>query len=62
MGLYINQQKNSNREILYQLPAELNLQCPNEIISDSPELTLCEFNQFYQWKRQMLEQGRLWMK
>ncbi len=63
LGLYINQQTNTGaREELYQLPVNLSQTCVEETVSSTAGLTLCEFNQFYQWKRQMLEQGRLWMK
>jgi len=62
-GLYINQiDSTGNRHIDYQLPANLALTCDDNQQEQSDDLTLCEFYQFYKWKRQMLEQGRLWMK
>lgn len=63
LGLYINQvDAKGKRQELYQLPANLAETCEPEDKSIGKELTLCEYYQFYVWKRQMLEQGRLWNK
>jgi len=63
LGLYINQiDASGKRQELYQLPANLAQTCDLTEVSSAHELTLCEYYQFYVWKRQMLEQGRLWMK
>ena len=64
LGLYINQLDGSKkRQSLYQLPLNLSKTCDfNETTSSDTQLTLCEYYKFYLWKRQMLEQGRLWMK
>ncbi|MFH1790012.1 MAG: LTA synthase family protein [bacterium] len=61
LGLYINQSISGQRKTSYDLPS--NLRC-NSSASDvkSKELTLCEYYEYYQWKRQMFEQGRFWMK
>lgn len=62
-GLYINQLDSSGkREEFYQLPINLAKTCDEQETVSSDELTLCEYYQFYLWKRQMLEQGRLWNK
>ncbi len=61
-GLYINQEQNGQRKIDYQIPSQLECDAKNAIISSSTPLTLCEYLQFYKWKRQMFEQGRFWNK
>ncbi|MEK7065242.1 MAG: sulfatase-like hydrolase/transferase [Patescibacteria group bacterium] len=73
-GLYINQETKKGREIVYDLPINLQQSCANSLASpkpqwgeggpastSTPELTLCEYEQFYKWKRNMLEEGRLWI-
>lgn len=62
LGLYINQVTASGtRKISYNLPAEIR--CPvNYSPSSTPELTECDYLQFYTWKRQMFEQGRFWKR
>lgn len=58
-GLYINQLgQNGQRQTDYVIPNDLK--CNNEISSPDGPLTLCEFYQYYQWKRLMFEDGRLW--
>jgi len=59
-GLYTNQlDQNGKRMIDYNLPTQIK--CDDKEISESNgPLTLCEFLQFYNWKRQMFEQGRFW--
>ncbi len=61
-GLYINQlDENGKRTVDYTVPNDLD--CDKNIsINTSSPLTLCEFLDFYQWKRQMFEQGRSWFK
>lgn len=59
-GLYINQETGSGRSVSYKIPTDIT--CANDdysVISSSP-LTLCEYLDFYKWKRQMFEQGRFW--
>lgn len=60
-GFFINQvYPDGVRRISYDLPA--NLDCGEEF-SDSATttpLSLCDFLNFYQWKRNMLEEGRFW--
>lgn len=61
-GLYTNQIIGATRQENYDLPAKLSTSCPNSVVSSSTmELTLCEYEKFYRWKREMLERGRLWM-
>jgi phosphoglycerol transferase MdoB-like AlkP superfamily enzyme len=61
-GLYINQEVNGQRKIDYQIPSQLECGKENGIISASTPLTLCEYLEFYKWKKQMFEQGRFWRK
>lgn len=61
LGLYINQQGlgEGKRLVDYSVPDAL--ECPEEVtVSSTIPLTLCELKLFYRWKRQLLEQGRLW--
>jgi hypothetical protein len=61
LGLYINETApNGTRETKYSTPSALN--CSDQDFTTDPNtpLTLCEFLNFYQWKRQMFEQGRFW--
>ncbi|HLC69570.1 MAG TPA: LTA synthase family protein [Patescibacteria group bacterium] len=60
-GLYINEAVKGKRMLDYYIPRELK--CPSELAVDiEAPLTLCEFKSFYNWKRQMFEEGRLWLK
>lgn len=62
LGLYINQKTEKGRKISYELPINLQQSCADSPASTStPELTLCEYERFYKWKRNMLEEGRLWI-
>lgn len=58
LGLYINQlTDDGKRKIDYNIPTEIK--CTNAPdLSDN--LNLCEYRQFYEWKRQMFEEGRFW--
>ncbi len=60
LGLYINQQlPNGKRDITYDLPTEIS--CPIHYQpSSTPEFTECDYLQFFNWKRQMFEEGRFW--
>lgn len=60
LGLYINQMLVSGkRKIDYNVPSEIT--CPtNYVASATPDLTECDYLQFYNWKRAMLEEGRFW--
>lgn len=61
-GLYINQVDQNQRSIKYSIPQELN--CSSEEIFtniDAP-LSLCEYLEFYKWKRKMMTGGRLWLR
>jgi phosphoglycerol transferase MdoB-like AlkP superfamily enzyme len=60
LGLYINQVTAAGkRTVDYNVPTDIS--CPaNYTPSSTPDLTECDFLQFYNWKRQMFEQGRFW--
>jgi phosphoglycerol transferase MdoB-like AlkP superfamily enzyme len=60
-GLYINQLgQDGARQENYSMPQELFCDS-TDISSDSQTpLSLCEYLNFYKWKRLMLEEGRLW--
>jgi phosphoglycerol transferase MdoB-like AlkP superfamily enzyme len=59
LGLYINQvTAASKRKVDYNVPSEI--ECSNGETSTSSLLTLCDYLKFYEWKRQMFEQGRFW--
>lgn len=63
LGLYINEEVNGKRQLDYEIPSRLDCaELKNEDIDLSAPLTLCEFWQYYQWKRVMFEQGRFWEK
>lgn len=60
-GLYINQLgPDGQRQDSYSMPQELS--CSESDYSQDPQspLSLCEYLNFYKWKRLMLEEGRLW--
>ena len=58
LGLYINQITDSGkRKVDYNIPTEI--QCKTEP-NLSNDLDLCEYLHFYEWKRQMLGEGRFW--
>lgn len=60
-GLFINEVSAQNLRLTkYTVPS--NLKCNESNFTNDPEqpLSLCEFLQYYKWKRQMFEQGRLW--
>ena len=62
LGLYINQQEaGGKRSVSYDVPGSLECGSAGAVSSTQP-LSLCEFLNFYRWKRQMLEEGRLWEK
>lgn len=62
LGLYSNQIDSVGKRVEdYQLPTEIR--CSSSYISSStPDFTLCDYLNFYTWKRQMFEQGRFWKK
>jgi phosphoglycerol transferase MdoB-like AlkP superfamily enzyme len=62
-GLYINQlDKTGQRLIDYNIPSHLD--CTNyQYDADvSKPLTLCEFLNYYQWKKKIFSDGRFWEK
>ena len=61
-GLYINQMLGGGRDVQYEIPSELKCDKEPATISTSSPLTLCEYLDFYKWKRQIFEQGRFWGK
>lgn len=61
LGLYTNEAKaDGTRVTKYSTPSALS--CSEDDFTTDPNtpLTLCEFLNFYKWKRQMFEQGRFW--
>ena len=62
LGLYINQvDQKGKRQVDYNLPTEIACDASG-VVSATPDLTLCDYLNFYSWKRQMFEQGRFWKK
>jgi len=59
LGLYINQVEGDKRVTDYNIPTEIDCD-KNEPESTSTPLTLCEYLNYYQWKRQMFDEGRFW--
>ena len=60
LGLYINQLTASGtRKISYDVPSDI--QCPaNYSPTSTSDFTECDYLQFYEWKRQMFQEGRFW--
>lgn len=60
LGLYINQISGKNkRAVDYMIPSEIN--CERDYVpSLTDKLTLCDYKNFYGWKRKMFEEGRFW--
>ncbi|MEK7131665.1 MAG: hypothetical protein AAB797_02955, partial [Patescibacteria group bacterium] len=60
-GLYINQiDEQGKRTISYNIPGEIKCEVGDHNSATSSPLTLCEYLDFYKWKRQMFEEGRFW--
>jgi len=60
-GLYINQiDAQGKRTISYNIPGEIKCSAGDYNSATSSPLTLCEYLDFYKWKRQMFEEGRFW--
>lgn len=60
-GLYINQIDEQGKRITdYNIPSEIQCETNDYNSATSSPLTLCEYLDFYKWKRQMFEQGRFW--
>jgi phosphoglycerol transferase MdoB-like AlkP superfamily enzyme len=60
LGLYINQTNADNkRQESFSIPATISCD-KNQTVSTSTPLTLCEYLEFYRWKRSLFETGRLW--
>lgn len=58
LGLYINQVSDKGkRSVLYNVPTEIKCNAESDT---STQLSLCEYKEFYNWKRQMFEEGRFW--
>lgn len=61
-GLWINQETNgsSTRQIDFAPPVDID--CPSipGVPDNEKQLTLCEYKNYFQWKRQMFEEGRWW--
>ena len=60
-GLYINEiNEQGKRTTSYNIPGEIQCKDGDYDFATSSPLTLCEYLDFYKWKRQMFEQGRFW--
>src|SRR3989344_640355 len=60
-GLYINEiNEQGKRTTNYRIPGEINCAKSDYNPATSSPLTLCEYLDFYKWKRQMFEEGRFW--
>ena len=60
-GSYINQiDAQGKRTISYNIPGEIKCSAGDYNSATSSPLTLCEYLDFYKWKRQMFEEGRFW--
>lgn len=58
LGLYINQLGADGKRVVdYNIPGEIDCKGKSDV---SANLTLCDYLNFYEWKRQMLEEGRFW--
>ena len=66
LGFYINQLDSTGKRVVqYNVPSEINCDAGGSteepvIVTTTMDLTLCDYLQFYRWKRQMFEQGRFW--
>lgn len=63
LGFYINQiDETGPRRVSYNIPSQIKCDENGQslVSTTTPNLTLCDFLQFYNWKRQMFEQGRFW--
>ncbi len=60
LGLWISQvDSNGKRTVDYNVPSRIT--CPEGYTpSSTPELTLCDYKQFYNWKREAFAEGRFW--
>ncbi len=54
---YINQKDGGERKINWAVPYDLD--CGDEV-DEGDVFTLCDYQKYYNWKRQMLEEGRFW--
>jgi len=62
-GLYINQlDQNGQRMINYNIPSHLDCKNYQYDQDTNKPLTLCEFLNYYQWKKKMFDDGRFWEK
>jgi phosphoglycerol transferase MdoB-like AlkP superfamily enzyme len=59
-GLYINQTSTGKRDVRYEIPTDISCNESDYSVTSSEQFTLCEYLDFYKWKRQMFEQGRFW--
>lgn len=60
-GLYINQiDEQGKRTISYNIPNQIKCEAGDYNPATSSPLTLCEYLDFYKWKRQIFEEGRFW--
>jgi len=59
-GLWINQMDGGKRKVDFIVPQDLK--CENSAIGQDANfpLTMCEYENYYKWKRSMFEEGRFW--
>lgn len=62
LGLYINEEYKGTRKTEYSTPEMISCQEKDFSTDPNSPLNLCEFLNFYQWKRQAFEEGRFWEK
>lgn len=61
-GLYINQETAGGRSETHALSQELDCSREQIFVSTSSPFSLCELAYFYNWKRKMMNDGRLWLR
>lgn len=62
-GLYINQlDKTGQRVVNYSIPSHLDCADYQYDVDIAKPLALCEFLNYYQWKKHMFAEGRFWEK
>lgn len=61
LELYINQAGPDGKRIIsHEVPTNINCGPDDYPIATDTPLTLCEYLDFFNWEKQMFEQGRMW--
>jgi len=61
LELYINQKgPDGKRMISHEVPTNINCGAGDYTTATNTPLTLCEYLDFFNWEKQMFEQGRMW--